>query len=66
MNLAPDWKEVLRKAWSIRLIVLAGLLTGIEAILPFFGRDIPMLKVVTLAVVMAAFIARITAQKDLK
>jgi hypothetical protein len=63
--LSPDWKEVVKKAWSIRLILLAGLLTGIEAILPFLGRDLPYLKFITLAVVMAAFVARITAQKNL-
>jgi hypothetical protein len=66
VNLLSNWQEILKRAWSIRLILLAGLLTGIEAILPFFGKGVPGLKVVTLVVVMAAFVARLTAQKDLK
>jgi len=53
MTLLEDWKEVLRKAWSIRFIVLAGVLSGIEVILPFFADAIPR------------GVSRIGAQKDL-
>jgi hypothetical protein len=66
MKLASDWREVLRKAWSIRLIILAGVLTGLEALVPFLGTNVPYLKVITFGVISAAFIARITAQRDLK
>jgi hypothetical protein len=66
MRLVSDWKEILQKAWSVRLIVLAGVLTGIEAIIPFFGKDIPGIRILTLVVVAAALIARLLAQKDLK
>ena len=66
MHLIDNWKEILKKAWSIRLILLAGALTGAEALLPFFGSDVPYLKVVTFGLISAAFVARITAQKDLK
>ena len=31
MRLVDDWKWVLRKTWSIRLILLAGLFSGLEA-----------------------------------
>lgn len=33
--LIPDWKRVLRKSWAIRLILLAGFLSGLEIALPF-------------------------------
>jgi hypothetical protein len=33
--LIPDWKRVLKKAWSIKLMLLAGLLSGLEILLPF-------------------------------
>lgn len=42
MQLVPDWRHVLRKAWSVRLILLAGVLTGIEAVLPLLGDTFPI------------------------
>jgi Kef-type K+ transport system membrane component KefB len=33
MNLVPHWRRVLKRAWSIRLMILAGLLSGVEVIL---------------------------------
>jgi len=66
MHLIDNWRELLRRAWSIRLIILAGILTGLEAVLPFFHTDWPYLKFITLIVVAAALMARLVAQKDLK
>ena len=67
MRLIDEWKAVLRHAWSIRLIAVAGLLTGIEAALPLFGFPAsPWLAGTTLLVVTAAFIARLIAQGKLK
>jgi hypothetical protein len=67
MKLKNDWRTVLRKAWSIRFIVLAGLLSGAEIILPFFADAIPRGTFATLSfiAVSGAFISRIIAQKDL-
>lgn len=65
MKLAPDWREVLRYAWSIRLMLLAALLSAVEVALPFIGAlPIPTgifaaLSAVTTA---AAFVARLLAQ----
>jgi hypothetical protein len=33
MNLVPHWRRVLKRAWSIRLMILAALLSGVEVIL---------------------------------
>ena len=33
MNLVANWRRVLKRAWSIRLMILAGALSGIEVIL---------------------------------
>ena len=67
MRLLPTWRLVLRRAWSIRLIVLAGLLSGLDAALPYFEglSFIPqqLFAVLTLIVSAAAFVARIIAQK---
>lgn len=66
IHLSDDWRRILRKAWSIRFIILAGLLSGAEVILPFFADAIPrgIFAVLSFAAVSAAFIARIVAQKD--
>jgi hypothetical protein len=72
MRLASDWKRVLRHAWSVRLIVIAGILSGIEAVLPLIGA-FPVSQAIQIAiaiatpiVVAAAFVARLVAQEKLK
>lgn len=68
MVLIPDWREVLRKAWSVRLMLLAGVLTGMEVVLPLFVHDIPrnVFAVLSGVTVCAALVARLLAQKDLQ
>ena len=68
-QLLPDWRTVLRRAWSLRLILLAGLLTGCEAVLSAMGTEwlpVPVwARMVILFVVLgAAFVARLIAQRD--
>ncbi len=63
----PNWKLVLRHAWSIRLMLLAALLSGAEVALPFLEYQMPAgifaaLSAVTTA---AALIARFVAQAPL-
>jgi len=67
MRLAEDYRSIIKKAWSIRLIILAGILSGAEVILPFLSSAIPSAIFSTLSffAVGGAFIARIVAQKDL-
>jgi len=66
VRLYDNWKEIIRKAWSIRFIAMAGLLSGFEVILPLFHEDIPrhIFASLSLFFVTAAFIARIVAQRD--
>jgi hypothetical protein len=65
--LVANWREVLRHAWSVRLLALAAVLSGLEVALPFLGfLPIPagsfaLLSGLTTA---AAFIARLVAQKQ--
>lgn len=65
--LDTNWRNILKKAWSVRLMILAAVLTGAEAIMPYVldVRPSPWMAVLTFAVIGAAFIARIVAQKDL-
>ena len=64
MTLVADWKRILRKAWSIRLLLLAGLLSGIEVMLPFYDGSMPRGWFAALSglTVAGAFVARIVAQ----
>jgi len=34
ITFTEDWKNILKKAWSFRLAMLAALLSGIETVLP--------------------------------
>ena len=64
MRLIRDWQRVLRYGWSLRLILLAALLSGAEVILPLFSDAIPrnLFALLSMFVTVAAFIARLTAQ----
>jgi hypothetical protein len=66
MHLYENWKEILRKAWSIRFMILAGVLSGIEVILPFFAHDIPRgpFAALSFLAVSAAFVSRLVAQRN--
>jgi hypothetical protein len=68
MALLPDWKRLLRKAWSIRLVVLCGLLSGCEVVLPLFVDTIPRNLFAALSIVsaIAATIARVVAQPKME
>jgi len=66
MKLYDNWKQIVKKAWSIRFIILAGLLSGAEVILPLFSNyfDRGVFATFSFIAVSAAFVARIVAQKD--
>lgn len=66
MKLLPNWKKIVTKAWSIRLLAVAGLLSGCEAALPLFADTLPRgtFAVLSFFAVGGAFVARLVAQKD--
>ena len=65
--LISNWWQVLKRAWSIRWIALAGLLSGLEVILPIIDSysNIPrgLFAALSGAATCGAFISRILAQK---
>lgn len=67
MQLYPNWKEIARRSWSLRFIILAGVLSGLEVILPFFSNEIPrnLFAVLSFLAVSAAFVARLVAQRGI-
>jgi hypothetical protein len=67
VKLDPRWRAILKRAWSVRLLALAFVLTAAEVVLPLFADEMPRgtFAVLTGLAVGGAFVARITAQKDL-
>ena len=41
MKHREDWKHILRHAWSVRLMVLSGILCSLEVVLPLFIDAMP-------------------------
>ena len=73
MNLHPEWKRIIKKAWSIRWILLAGFFSGLEALLAVvtgFGVTLPIrpgvLAILSFFAANFAFVTRLLAQKELK
>jgi hypothetical protein len=66
MKLLPEWKDILKRAWSVRLMVLAFAATLAEALWPVFAPefDFRFAGVVSAVLIAAAFVARLMAQKD--
>lgn len=65
MKLLPDWKRILRKAWSMRLMAVAAFFAGCEAVLPFVNDVLaprPM-AIVAFVVVVLAMVTRLMIQK---
>ena len=68
MNLVPEWKWLIRKTWSIRLVILSAVLSGIELILPLFVDTIPrnVFAALSMCSAIAAGIARVVAQPKME
>ena len=67
MRLVDNWKKVLRHGWSVRLIAIAGLLSGIEVALPILDSWIliprGLFAIASFIVTCLAFWARLVAQQ---
>jgi hypothetical protein len=65
MKLLPDWRDILKKAWSIRLILLACVLSGMEVAGPYIFAGLPngLFAGLSALTTAAAFGARLLAQK---
>jgi hypothetical protein len=66
MKLIDEWKKIVKKAWSFRLMVLAGILSTAELVLPMFAAEMPRawFAGLSLLAITGAMVARIVAQKE--
>lgn len=67
MKLVTNWRDVIRRAWSLRLLALAAVLSGAEIALPYLVDGMPVGLFASLSGVLtvAAMAARVVAQKGL-
>lgn len=70
LHLTQDWKRIIKRAWSVRLMVLAAILSGAEVVFGFVDASVlgmPRGVFAALAgvVSLAAFPARILAQRSM-
>jgi len=67
MKIDRDWRDILRRAWSVRLMALAAALSAVEVALPFFAEEFSRGTFAALSglAVAGALIARIVAQRGL-
>jgi len=69
MKLAANWRAVLRRAWSVRLMVVAAVLSGVEVALPLLhgviGIPAGLFAGASGFCTAAAFAARLVAQRNL-
>ena len=59
-----NWRYLLRKSWAIRWIVLSGLLSGLEVLLPLFESALPrgLFGALSFGATVAAVVARLLVQ----
>lgn len=70
MRLHQDWKEILRKAWSIKLILIASFFSGLEVLLPFVQEFLPIHRgvfgFISFVTTIGAVVTRLLVQKDME
>ncbi len=64
--LAPEWRRIVRRAWSFRFMLLAAVFGTLEVILPFYADSLPrgLFAALTLVAILGGLISRVIAQKD--
>ncbi len=68
-HLAPNWKRILTRAWSIRLMALGVLVNGLDVSWPYFEGYVPVSKLwfglAAMFIGMGAIYARLKFQRNL-
>lgn len=70
IHLHRQWKKIVRRAWSVRLMCVAAILQGAEVVMPMFIDKVPhkyqaAFGIATVFAIAGAFLARIIKQKDM-
>lgn len=69
IRLNDDWKYIVKKAWSIRLMAVAAVLSGVEIAMPMLDGIVDMPRGLFAGfsglVTAAAFVSRLVAQRSM-
>lgn len=67
MKLYDNWREIVRRSWSLRFIIIAALLSGCEIALPLMGDYFApgLFAALSFVFTASAFIARLVAQRGI-
>ena len=67
LSLLDDWRRVARRAWSVRLSIVAAIFTAAEVVVPLFGDILPrgVFVLLAFAASIGATVARIVAQPEM-
>ncbi|MBP6781526.1 MAG: hypothetical protein KA148_13475 [Ottowia sp.] len=65
--LLDDWRKIARRAWSVRLSIVAAIFTAAEVVVPLFGDILPrgVFVLLAFAASIGATVARIVAQPEM-
>ena len=65
--LLDDWRKITRRAWSVRLSIVAAIFTAAEVVVPLFGDILPrgVFVLLAFAASIGATVARIVAQPEM-
>jgi hypothetical protein len=68
LHLIDDWRLILRKAWSVKLMIFSGLCTMAEVLLPLYSDLFPRHVFAGLSVllVVAGLVMRFVSQENCK
>ena len=66
MKLHSNWRLILRKAWSIRLVVLSAIFSAAQLVIPVYGDVLPRdaFAILSALACAGAIIARVFTQKE--
>ena len=67
VKLLSNWQKILQRAWSIRLMLIEGLFSGLEVAVPLLQGVLPihpgLFAALSLVAVMGAFVTRLLVQR---
>jgi len=67
MMLLPDWKDILKRAWSVKFLTAAAVVSGCETIVSMSGTTLfppGVASAVTGVLAALGILARVLAQKE--
>lgn len=66
MRLHPNWRGILRHAWSVRINLLLAVTSGADAAVSYVADGKPSAALLVFGVSVSASISRIVAQDNLR